>query len=212
MRYATQAALSYATAEHAKYGYPGPEEFAARLKVRIVPGVENRASHGPPSFITQTPDTYAPRQRFTIFHELSHILMQRCGLEDDIAAEVDADDAELHLELVANHMAGLFLIPDPVVRHYIRVLDLTPAAVLAIQAAARASFAATIRRVVSAEGVDPCTIFLTGGSYVLDLASSDPYNRLSRYDRLPDPLARYPEAHLLCPPSRQGTIGVVIAP
>lgn len=198
MRSATCAAIAFAKAEHARLGHPDdPEEFARGMGVKIIVGSDNYACDGPPSVISQTWDTYAPRQRFTIMHEMSHILMQRGGFEDDIMAEVDLDDAEEHLELVANHIAGALLIPDYLIQHYIKEYGFSPLAVLAVQATARVSFAATSRRMVTFDEDRPATIFLCGESYVLDVASSSPWNRIRRYDRMPDPRALLPEAELL---------------
>lgn len=182
MREATQAALAYGKKQHEKLGYPGnPEAFAAGLNVSIIVGSDNYASDGPPSVISRTPDSYAPRQRFTIFHELAHVLVQRGKFERDILSEVEEDDAEPHLEAVANHMAGMFLLPDPLIENFIQKYGFTPEAVLQIQRHARASFAATIRRLVAYDLDAPTTIFLSGEKFILDIASTDPWNRLYRY-------------------------------
>lgn len=211
MRTATAAALAFGRAEHARLGYPDdPEEFARGLKVRFIVGSDNYATDGPPAVISQRADSYAPRQRFTTFHETAHILIQRGDFERDILAEVDSDDAEQHLELVANHMASLFLIPDRLINHYIRKYGFTPEAVLKIRAAARASLAATSRRMVGFDEEQPTTILLSGQNYILDVASSDPWNRLRRYDRVPDVRSMFPDAHLLTLPGWRGhTLGVL---
>lgn len=213
MRDATATALAYARHQHALTGYePDPERLCARWGIRVIPGRDNYATHGPPSIISQTPDHYAPRQRFTIFHEMSHVLIQRAGLEEAVKAEVGEEDGEAHLELVVNHMAGLLLMPDPLVQDAVQRYGLTPEAVLEIQSAARASFAAASRRFVGANEDALTTVFLSGAAYVLDVASSDPYNRLYRYDRLPDARAMFPDAALLTLPDRPRprTVGVIV--
>lgn len=198
MRPVTAAVIAYVEGEHARLGYPSqPEELAGRLGVRIIVGRENFATDGPPAIISQTPDTYAPRQRFTMLHELAHVLIQRSQLEDDLMAEVDAEDGEAHLEAVVNHVTGRLLMPEPLFAHYIRLYGFTPEALLHIRQAAGASLAATIRRAASWEPERRATIFLAGEHYVLDVASADPWNRLRRYDRLPDARAHFPEADLL---------------
>lgn len=211
MSRASLRAIAFGKALHAELGYPeNPEEFAARAGVRIILGSENYATDGPPSFISQTPDTYAPRQRFTIMHEMAHIAIQRSGLEDDILAEVDPEDAELHLELVANYLGGVFLLPDPMIQRIVDEYGFTPDGVLRLRAAARASLAATIRRMVGWQEEVPRTIILGGQSYILDVASSNPWNRLRRHERLPDMRAAFPEADLLTLPTARGyTLGII---
>lgn len=213
MREATATVLAYVRHQHALAGYEtDPERLCALWGIRIIPGRDNYATNGPPSIISRTPDRYAPRQRFTTCHEIAHILIQRAKLEDAVKAEVDGEDAEDHLELVANHIAAMLLMPDPLVMAAIRRYGLTPEAVLEIQTAARASFAAASRRFVSANEATPTTVFLSGGVYVLDVASSNPYNRLYRYDRLPDARAAFPDAALLTLPDRPRTrtVGVIV--
>jgi IrrE N-terminal-like domain len=212
VRDATEAVLSFVREAHAAADHQtDPEQLAQAWGVRIIPGSENRATNGPPSIITLRRDTYAPRQRFTTHHELGHILVQRAGLESDIRAEVDTDDADAHLEQVVNHIAALLVMPDPLVLSLLDRHGLTPTAVLEIQTAARVSFAAASRRVVSANSDQPTTVFLCGETYVLDVASTDPSNRLYPYDRLPDARASFPQAALLTRPMPGWvrTVGVV---
>lgn len=198
MQYATAEAVAFAEQEHAKTDYLlSPEEFAARLGVRVIIGRENFATDGPPAIISQTPDSYAPRQRFTIFHELAHVLVQRSGLEADVMAEVDPEDAEVHLEAVINHITGVLLIPDSLIRHYVTRYGFTPEALFHIRIEAGASLAATIRRGATWEPERQATIFVATERYILDVASCDPWNRIRRYDRIPDARAAFPQADLL---------------
>lgn len=198
MRYATQAALALARHEHARVNYEGdPEHLAALWNVRIIPGQDNRATYGPPSVITRKAHEYAPRQRFSMFHEYAHILIQKGGLEGDIRAEVDDDDSEEHLELVANAIAGILAMPDPVLHLSLERYGFSPQAILDVQRACRVSTAAAMRRFVQAQSDAPRTAFMVGATHVLDVASSDPNNRIYRWDRLPDARASYPDAQLL---------------
>lgn len=206
---ATQAAIQFAVREHARCGFiTDPERLAAAWAVRIVPGSENRASSGPPSIITLCREHYAPRQRFTIHHELAHIAIQRSQLEDDIMAEVDPDDAEHHLELVANHIAGMLVMPDPMVRAALQMFGQHPETIVTLQQIAQVSLGAAMRRFTAAQP-EPLTAFMTSGTFVQDVASSDPYNRLTRYQRLPDARAALPDAALLALPGEARLLGVV---
>ncbi|WP_414656709.1 ImmA/IrrE family metallo-endopeptidase [Deinococcus sp. VB343] len=198
MRDATRAAIEFAQRLHAQHDFEtDPEKLSHLLGIRIIPGKENRAAHGPPSIITRAADAYAPRQRFTMHHEIAHIVIQRSGLEDAVKAEVDPDDADDHLELVANYIGALLVMPDPLIVTSLERHGLTPEAILDIRDRAQVSFAAAIRRFTTANVDEPTTVFISGDSYVLDLASTDPYNRIQRYQRMPDARAEYPNAELL---------------
>ena len=51
---------------------------------------------------------------------------------------------------------------------------------------------------------------ITSGAYIADLASTDPYNRLHRHQRLPDIATALPSAQLLSLPStRRRTLAVM---
>ncbi|WP_412027870.1 ImmA/IrrE family metallo-endopeptidase [Deinococcus yunweiensis] len=209
MRDCTQDAIAYALREHARVGHlTDPERLAHALGVRVVPGARNSATHGPPSVITLRRDIYAPRQRFTMHHELSHILIQRAGLQDSIRAEVDDDDSAAHLEAVTNHIASLLVMPDAMIRAALALYGLTPETVLLVRDAGRVSLAAAMRRVIHAQE-RPSTAWLSVGTHVHDVASSDPYNRLTRYQRLPDARAALPDAALLALPGQARLLGVV---
>lgn len=212
MRYASMEVITRAQRDHAEANHlTDPEALARYWGIRIVPGKRNSASHGPPSIITLKRDTYAPRQRFTVHHELAHILIQKYGLEEAVMAEVDDDDAEAHLESVANWIAAMLVMPDPLIERMIRKYGMTPQTILEIQKEARVSFGAAMRRFTYANVDQPTTVFLSGATYVLDIASTDPNNRLRAYQRLPDARAEFPRGHLLSLPDRTmpRTIGVL---
>lgn len=212
MRRASLEAIDRAARDHAAVDWEtDPERLAQLWKVRIIPGREDSATHGPPSIITRRRDSYAPRQRFTMHHEHAHILIQKYGLEDAIKEEVDEDDAQAHLEAVVNWIAAMLVMPDIVVEQVIKQHGMTPLAILELQAQARVSFAAAMRRFAFSDVDRPTTVVLCGENYILDLASTDPYNRLHRYQRMPDARAALPHAELLTIPDhyRPRTIGVV---
>lgn len=87
MREATHEFLRRLVADHKKINYCTDPYKAAALKgIRIIKGCSNRASAGPPAVIVLAEDHYVERSRFTIFHEINHVEMQRFGLEEAIAA------------------------------------------------------------------------------------------------------------------------------
>lgn len=150
MRDASHAAIAYAVQQHARHDHETcPERLCAALGIRVIPGQENRAVDGPPSIITLRRDRYAPRQRFTMHHEIAHILIQRAGLEDAVLGEVDSDDAEGHLEAIASHIGAALLMPEPLVRASMRDWGDRPEVILSIQQGSGASFSAALLRYVT---------------------------------------------------------------
>ncbi|UQN06327.1 ImmA/IrrE family metallo-endopeptidase [Deinococcus sp. QL22] len=213
MRRATNQAIAFALKQHEAVNHiVEPEPLAKAWGVIIIPGKANRATNGPPSVITLKRDTYAPRQRFTMHHELGHIMIQRAGLEEAIKGEVDAEDAQDHLEMVASYIGSLLVMPDPLVRRAFDRYGVTPQTVLDLQSSARVSFAAASRRIALAHTDEPTTIFLSGATTVLDVASTHPRSSLRPYSRLPDPRASFPHAALLTLSDhiRPRTIGVIV--
>ncbi|GGO32592.1 ImmA/IrrE family metallo-endopeptidase [Deinococcus humi] len=210
MRDASHAALAYAAKIHAQHGYETcPERLCAALGIRVIPGRENRAVNGPPSIITLRQDRYAPRQKFTMHHEIAHVLIQRAGLEDAVLNEVDGDDANEHLEAVASHMGAALLMPASLVRQAIRDWGDRPEAILRIQQGSGASFPAALVRYVTHDLEASRGAFATSGSYVAHAASIN-MRPIYRYDRVPDPRASFPEAALLSIPNRARTVGVMV--
>ncbi|ALW89651.1 hypothetical protein AUC44_12685 [Deinococcus actinosclerus] len=131
MRTATHVAIQFALNEHQRAEWTtNPERLCWALGIRVIPGRRSSAHAGPPAIITLAREHYAPRQKFTIHHEIAHILIQRAGLEDDILAEVDEDDAHQHLEAVTNYIASLLVMPDVMIRHALDTYGQHPETIL----------------------------------------------------------------------------------
>jgi len=202
MRDATHAAIAYALREHERADWTADgERLCHALGIRAVLGRENRAYAGPPAIITMTPEHYAPRQRFTMHHEIAHVLIQRAGLEDAIMAEVDDEDGEAHLEAVTNYIASLLVMPDVMIRNALDTFGVHPETVLLIQSVAQVSLSAALRRFTYAHPDRAITTLLLSGPYIADLASTNPYNRLYRTQRIKEPSLTLPHAQLLTLPS-----------
>ena len=165
--------------------------------MRIITGSEDRASYGPPSIITRRRLPNAPQRRFTLYHEIGHILVQKAGLEDDIRAEVDDDDCDEHLKRVVDAIAAQLVMPDPFLRLSLDRYGFSPAAILELRRMAQVSTAAAKRRLIHANIDAPSTVFVVGETHVLDVASTDPWNQIYRWDRVPDPQAAHPDAQLM---------------
>jgi hypothetical protein len=210
MRDASQSALAYAAKSHAQHDHKTcPERLCAVLGIRIIPGLQNRAVNGPPSIITLKRDRYAPRQKFTMHHEIAHVLIQRAGLEDAVLSEVDSDSAQEHLEAVASHMGAALLMPDSLVRQSVRDWGDKPEALPSIQQGSGASFPAALLRYVTHNLEASRGAFATSGSYVAHAASIN-MRPIFRYALIPDARASFPEAELLSLPNRARTVGVMV--
>ena len=198
MRTATFEFLKKLQATHAKHDYtPDPYELATREGIQIIKGRQNQASAGPPAVIILTEDRYMARRRFTMAHEFGHVEMQRLGLEDAIAAEVDPDDADTHIEAVANFGAGLLLMPEPMVLEILKEHRRTPQAILALAKKGRVSLSAAMRRFVSFDLEAELAAFATSGSYIADTATCNRALPFYRYDRVPEVGLMLPDAALM---------------
>ena len=194
MRDATRSFLSYVESEHARQDHQhDPWALAQGLGIRVIPGTLNRGSAGPPAVITLARDASKTRQRFTLHHEISHVLMQRLGLEDDILAEVDEDDADEHLERVTDYAASLLLMPAPMVEQLVLAHDHAPALIPDLALRAQASLAAAMRRYVYADADAHRAAFVVHGSYIADVAACNYRLPFWLYDRVPEVTLAHPE-------------------
>lgn len=213
MRYATHAAIEYAQREHAAINFTtDPDKMARAWNIKFIPGNHNSASAGPPAIITLARDTYAPRQRFTVHHEFAHILIQRSGHEKAILKEVSSELSGRHLEAVANHIASLLVMPEPMIEQAFSMFGLHPETVLLLQKISGVSLAAALRRFTYASGEDRLTTFMVAGSYVHDVASTQDYAPVYRYQRVPDARQSFPDAQLVSLPHvrHARTLGVIV--
>jgi len=147
--------------------------------------------------ITLAEDSYFERNRFTVAHEINHVQMQRYDLEDAIAAEVDPEDADAHIEAVANFGAALLLMPEPMVAKVLAKYGHTPKAVIALSRLGRVSLSASMRRYVSADLEAERAAFITSGPYIADVATCGRGLPFYRYDRVPEVQIVLPDAALL---------------
>jgi IrrE N-terminal-like domain len=200
VRDATRSFISYIEFEHARHDHQhDPSALAHDLGIRVIPSKLNRGSASPPAVITLARDASKPRQRYTLCHEISHVLMERAGLENDILAEVDEDDAEEHLERGTHYAASLLLMPRRMVEQVVRVHDHAPILILELVRTAQASLAAALRRYVYSDADAHRTAFVTHGSYIADVAACNYRLPFWLYVRVPEVTLSHPEvlAHSL---------------
>ena len=96
----------------------GPEELAKQLAVEVLTsplvGVEGWCLRGVNTIIHLNAASSAFRQRFTLSHELAHLVL---GTEPDIATEPFRSDRSEERE--ADQLASEFLIPDAQLKAYV---------------------------------------------------------------------------------------------
>lgn len=135
------------TAEH----FPrGPEELASRLGIEVeasrLVGVEGWCIRGDTTIIRVNSSSSKSRQRFTLSHELAHLVL---GTEPDFAMEPFQSDRVEERE--ADKLASEFLIPDEQLKGHLR--DHLPIDAKTLQRLARAAKVSPVMvacRVVSA--------------------------------------------------------------
>ena len=189
---AVASLLDFVAQLHARHDHPAtPAEFATALGIRVLAGDEDSANAGPPALITYN-RAYGLRRRFTLWHEVAHILMAWHGLEAELEGQFD-EDAPRHLEAVANLTAGLLAIPRPLMREAVGQHGVTPAAVLHLKEHSRMSEGVALRRMVYDDPEASRAAAVITGPYVADVARLNCWLPFWRYDRVP-PLA-LPHAH-----------------
>lgn len=99
--------------EHMKYTLC-EEEIARFCDIRIIEGKTNEGGSGPPSIVQYVNTRSGQRNRFSILHEIAHVIMQRMNLEEPLIKQGVARglDGMGFVEATANKAASLLLIPD----------------------------------------------------------------------------------------------------
>lgn len=97
----------------------GPERLADHLKVAVLTsplrGVEGWCVRGVNTVIRVNSESSAFRQRFTLAHELAHLIL---GTQPDVASEPFCSIS--HEERDADRLASEFLIPDDQLTRHLR--------------------------------------------------------------------------------------------
>lgn len=128
----------------------GPEELARQLDVEVVAsplvGVEGWCIRGDKTIIRLNSSSSKYRQRFTLSHELAHLVL---GTEPDIAVEPFQSDRTEERE--ADKLASSFLIPDEQLTQHLRgTLPVDAKTLTRLAKAAKVSPVMAACRVVSA--------------------------------------------------------------
>lgn len=132
----------------------------------------------------QTPE----RMRFAGMHEIAHVMLYDCGVEDELINLIggDPEDAEMFIEKFCNVAAGYLLTPYPMVHRALDRWDYTPMAVLDLSRMSKASLQTALRRLVHLDDTASVAGLLTSGQTVLDLSKHRFKIPLRTFQVLPD--------------------------
>lgn len=138
--------------EHMKYTLC-EEEIARFCDIRIIEGKTNEGGSGPPSIVQYVNTRSGQRNRFSILHEIAHVIMQRMNLEEPLIKQGVARglDGMGFVEATANKAASLLLIPDTSIESATIFWGYHANAVLDLSDTCNASLEATAYRCPCAE-------------------------------------------------------------
>lgn len=189
--------LDFGAELHARHDYPATAAaFARALGIHLIPGDEDTANAGPPALITYNAAFGLHRRRFSLWHELAHVVMAWHGIEADYEEWLGEELAQVPLENIANLLAGLFMVPRPVMKEATEKYGLTPAAILHMQHVTGMSEAVCLRRFTYDDLSASRAAAIFYGPYVADLATFRYKLPFGRYSRVPEPALVTPDAAL----------------
>lgn len=180
--------LDFGAKLHAQYDHPGtPVKFAQATGIRLLAGEEESANAGPPAIITYDERRGLHRQRFSLWHEIAHVLMGWHGIDADFDLWHGEQEAGLLREQTANLLAGLLMVPRPAMREALELYGHTPGAILHLQDRTGMSEGVCIRRFAldDLEASRAAAVFI--GSHVADVAAHNYRLPFWRYSRVPEP-------------------------
>lgn len=188
--------LDYAARLHACHDHPAsPTAFARALGIRLIPGLDDSSNGGPPAIITYDVRYGLNRRRFTLWHELAHVVMAWHGIDAEYEAEW-GEAAHAPLENLANLVAGLFMVPRPVMAQATERYGLTAGTVMHLAQVTKLSEAVCIRRFAFDDLNASRAAALFYGPYVADVATLNYRLPFERYSRVPEPGLIVPDASL----------------
>lgn len=189
--------LDFAAALHARHDHaPTAAEFARALGIRLLAGPEDSANAGPPALITYNAALGLRTRRFSLWHEVAHILMGWHGIEAEYEHAFGQEEARPYLERVANLLAGLLAVPRPLMQDALGRYGVSTGAILHLQHASRASEAVCLRRLIFDDPHASRAAAVFYGPYVADVAQLNYRLPFARYSRVPEPHITAPEAEL----------------
>lgn len=189
--------MDYVAALQAEYDHPRtPVQFARAARIRLIPSDTDSANAGPPSVITYNARWGLSYRRFSLWHEIAHILMGRHGIDADFDDLVTEASSEQLREQVANLVAGQLMVPRSVVTRAFERYGHTPAAILEMQELSGMSEAVCLRRFVFSDLETSRAAAVFVGPQVVDVSSNNYRIPFRRYDRVPEPALTVQHASL----------------
>lgn len=180
--------LDYGADLQAQHDYPAtPLRLAQALNIRLIASDEDSANVGPPAHITYNARYGLSRRRFTLWHEIAHIIMGWHGIDRDFDEWIGEGDGNLWREQVANLLAGQLMVPRIVVRSALSRYGVTPAAILEMQDVTGMSEAVCLRRLIFDDLRASRAAAVLVGSRVTDVSSHNYRLPIYRFATVPDP-------------------------
>lgn len=192
--------LDFGAELHAHHDYPAtPVKFAQATGIRLIAGTEESANAGPPAIITYNAARGSHRRRFSLWHEMAHVLMGWHGIDADFDVWPDEMEGQVAREQAANLLAGLLMVPRPAMREALDLYGPSPAAILHLQDRTGMSEGVCLRRFTldDLEASRAAAVFL--GSHVADVSAHNYPLPFWRGARVPEPalLRGRPALHLI---------------
>lgn len=180
--------LDYAAELQAAHNHPAsPLRFARATGIRMLPSDEDSANAGPPAVVTYNARLGVGRRRFALWHEIAHVLMGWHGIDAEFDEWPDDYSGEIAREQVANQLAGLLMVPRPVMAAARRRYGFSSAMILDLEDRTGMSGAVCLRRAIFDEvGASRAGAVLVG-SQVVDVAAQNYRLPIYRYSRVPEP-------------------------
>lgn len=189
--------LDFGADLQAQHDYPRtPTAFARAMRIRLIPGKEDSSNAGPPAIITYNARFGLNYRRFTLWHEIAHVVMGMHGIDRDFDDWIGESSGEVAREQTASLLAGQLMVPRRVVRDATLKYGPTPAAILEMQDRTGMSEAVCLRSFAFSDPHASRAAAVFIGNTVTDVTSNNYRIPFRRYDRVPEPAAIAEHARL----------------
>lgn len=180
--------LDFAADLQARHDHPTtPRAFAHALGIRLIRGDEDSANAGPPAIVTYNARRGLGRRRFSLWHEMAHVVMGWHGIDSDLDTWIGETDRELVREQIASIIAGQLMVPRRVVADALKEHGWSGGAVLHMHRVTGMSEPVCVRRLVSHDVKASRAAAVFVDRQVVDVASWNYRVPLLRYERIPEP-------------------------
>ena len=180
--------LDFTADIQARHNHPAtPRAFARALGIRLVAADEDSANAGPPAVVTYNARFGLGRRRFSLWHEMAHVMMGWHGIDADLDTWIGEADRERLREQMASIIAGQLMVPRRVVADALKEHGWSGAAVVHMRRVTGMSEPVCVRRLVSHDVKASRAAAVFVDRQVVDVASWNYRVPLLRYERIPEP-------------------------